>query len=887
MLIEPLPLSELEEVPPEIYGGKAAGLKRLQSLGVSTPMTWVIPVKHTFDRGDVDLFALFSPFSYSLESFKLNYRNTVKFAVRSGAPVSMPGMLESKLNVDIDDVPAAVSQVWDSWHADNAVAYREENNISHSMGTGVVIQQMVNLDSCHSKNAFIEMFSGVAFTSDPNQPLLVNFNPTIEAVDGTGESLVGGTNSGFKVTVDSHAFSGMLRASLETIHEAFGPSDVEWVVRKRAGWRQDCQLTFVQHRPMRFAKIDQAQIAVGDVIVKGESVGSRCRISAPVTNDPADAKGKILMLRTFEPKNYSAMLKSAGMLVAAGGTTCHAAIVARDMGKVCISGVYSPALVNLPAVVLDGFTGEVLYAVEHDTTNHVDTEITSKMIPERLPDLSIAQKGKYRAEQLLARFYTTVHREHTGEITRDERDRVVGEIADVMCCYLYLSTTCEARHAGGGRTAQPKKGTRLKEGFRFALKKLGIEIPRSSQNRVSFAQTIPQPKNIREAAKVTKYVHRFFTELKWVSSFGGPKWGNISSLLLDYLNGRLSDLFFVDSAFNLQHNGGSVFGKFDWMLSDAGILNSQLDFKRDGAVEKLMSPTIMGGANLHMCKEFVWRDSILPTEDADNETMQQEVTISKWLRGLGDVYYHLPSSYKYPIGFKKLKVAVPTEGDYFYSTTGYVVKCQGEFDAKRIILVPSVNGEIEVEEVEVPSVVPDWGVSPNTTSPLQLAMEGGLGFGSSYYYMLQAFEDAPKEDLSGYDLVFRSPEEGEAFLAIGGRIDVAEYDWTNKRIVLIPKTPKKKTTLSQIARDSGVNKYSPYLTALDNWEAGTCFNLSNYDASYTHPIKGEFVITIAGWLDVATEDDNDQWRIVLTPKTVKKSEFPPLPPLELSKEVTI
>jgi hypothetical protein len=75
-------------------------------------------------------------------------------------------------------------------------------------------------------------------------------------------------------------------------------------------------------------------------------------------------------------------------------------------------------------------------------------------------------------------------------------------------------------------------------------------------------------------------VHRIFMECKWSSSFGGVAWGKIALMVLEYLRGNLSHTLFVDACFNLKHNGGCAFGKFDWMLGgNVGLL---LDTKTTG-----------------------------------------------------------------------------------------------------------------------------------------------------------------------------------------------------------------------------------------------------------------------------------------------------------------
>lgn len=90
-------------------------------------------------------------------------------SVRSGAAVSMPGILCTQLNVKMETADAdryasvfrAVERVWDSWDTPLAREYRKRKNISYDMGTGVVVQEM------RFGNYNSDSGSGVIFTVNP------------------------------------------------------------------------------------------------------------------------------------------------------------------------------------------------------------------------------------------------------------------------------------------------------------------------------------------------------------------------------------------------------------------------------------------------------------------------------------------------------------------------------------------------------------------------------------------------------------------------------------------------------------------------------------------------------------------------------------------------
>lgn len=70
-----------------------------------------------------------------------------------------------------------------------------------------------------------------------------------------------------------------------------------------------------------------------------------------------------------------------------------------------------------------------------------------------------------------------------------------------------------------------------------------------------------------------------FHNSKWKGSFGGPLWGAIADLLCDHLSGKTSTTMFVDTAFGLEHNTGTVFdkiGKYWTQKNLKHVLNANL-----------------------------------------------------------------------------------------------------------------------------------------------------------------------------------------------------------------------------------------------------------------------------------------------------------------------
>jgi pyruvate,water dikinase len=179
-------------------------------------------------------------------------------AVRSGAAVSMPGMMDTVLNVgrpedgdSWNQLRRAIEAVFHSWNSERAVLYRRHHQIGGLLGTAVTVQAM-----CPAE------VSGVLFTADPVDPSRQQI--VIEAVPGLGEALVLGKVTPNRYTMERPSLHVLDRA---LVHDAllsddqlaelgrlglrvesyFGhPCDIEWA------WSGG-QFYSLQSRPIRRA----------------------------------------------------------------------------------------------------------------------------------------------------------------------------------------------------------------------------------------------------------------------------------------------------------------------------------------------------------------------------------------------------------------------------------------------------------------------------------------------------------------------------------------------------------------------------------------------------------------------------------------------------------
>jgi pyruvate,orthophosphate dikinase len=106
-------------------------------------------------------------------------------SVRSSAAASMPGMMDTVLDVkDRVEMISAIKKVFDSWDNPRAVGYRRLNHIPADMGTAAIIQAMVFGDLDRNSG------TGVMFTRNPSTGEKELFGEYIAAAKG--EDLVSG-----------------------------------------------------------------------------------------------------------------------------------------------------------------------------------------------------------------------------------------------------------------------------------------------------------------------------------------------------------------------------------------------------------------------------------------------------------------------------------------------------------------------------------------------------------------------------------------------------------------------------------------------------------------------------------------------------------------------
>ena len=267
----------------------------------------------------------------------------------------------------------SVGAVFSSWMNDRAIVYRRKYNIPTEWGTAVNVQAMVY------GNTGIKSGSGVAFTRNPANGEKEFYGEFL--INAQGEDVVAGVRTPEPVTQLTkylpEAFKELnnIRNTLEkhfkdvqdiefTIQDgkvfilqtrngkrtalAALKFSIDMVKEKLIDWK-----TAIARNPAD--QLDQLLAPIFDikaeksakVIAKGLPAGpgaasGKIYLSADRAVAAAKKGEKVLLVRAeTTPEDLRGMIAAEGILTAKGGVSSHAALVARQMGKVCVCGVGS------------------------------------------------------------------------------------------------------------------------------------------------------------------------------------------------------------------------------------------------------------------------------------------------------------------------------------------------------------------------------------------------------------------------------------------------------------------------------------------------------------------------------------------------------------------
>jgi len=357
-------------------------------------------------------------------------------AVRSSATAedlptaSFAGQQDTYLNVSSpEDLLDKVRKCWSSLFTPRAIAYRSSKGFDRKkVKLAVVVQRMIDSE-----------VSGIMFTVDPNSELP---HIIIEAGYGLGEAMVGG-----KVTPDTYVVDKFHRKIInkriakqtwklvrgkngDSVKDDVGeelagrqkivdeqilaladignqielhydkPMDIEWCI-------ENGEIFVVQARPVttlssnskiekpnevggKDVKVEQpAEPGMRKVLVRGLAASpgtahGTVRILGEGMSLDVVKKGEVLVTLMTSPDMVPAMIRAAAIVTDEGGMTCHAAIVARELGIPCVVGASNATkiLTQGTLITVDGRMGVVYEgADEVATITRPSNEVVMKSVP--------------------------------------------------------------------------------------------------------------------------------------------------------------------------------------------------------------------------------------------------------------------------------------------------------------------------------------------------------------------------------------------------------------------------------------------------------------------------------------------------------------------------
>ncbi|PKP65409.1 MAG: pyruvate, phosphate dikinase [Alphaproteobacteria bacterium HGW-Alphaproteobacteria-7] len=313
----------------------------------------------------------------------------------------------------------AIRAVFDSWDSDRAKVYRRLNDIPADWGTAVNVQAMVfgNMGDTSA--------TGVAFTRDPATGERAYYGEYL--INAQGEDVVAGIRTPQYLTKSAREAAGAKPLSMEeALPDAYAElarvfdllelhykdmQDIEftvergtlWMLQTRSGKRTakaalkmavdmvaegliDTREAVRRVDPMALdqllhptldPKAERHVLTTGLPASPGAAAG-KIVLDADTAEQWAGRGEKVILVRVeTSPEDIHGMHAAQGILTARGGMTSHAAVVARGMGRPCVSGAGAVSidraartlrigqheLAEGDAITLDGATGQVMLGI--------------------------------------------------------------------------------------------------------------------------------------------------------------------------------------------------------------------------------------------------------------------------------------------------------------------------------------------------------------------------------------------------------------------------------------------------------------------------------------------------------------------------------------------
>jgi phosphohistidine swiveling domain-containing protein len=564
----------------------------------------------------------------------------------------------------------AIEAVLRSWNNPRAQEYRSLNGISGNLGTAVNIQAMV------MGNRDEKSCSGVAFSRNVVTGARGMWGEFL--VRGQGEDVVAGIRKApdialmrqwneevylelaelvakmeqhralpveIEFTVESGVLYILQVRDAKCTAAAAASVAVQFVWEKR--WSKEAALAFVSKEavaalkapgfhPMYLATaIERNLIGRGISASPGAAFGKVVTTSQAAVEAAARGEKVVLVRPDTSPDDLSGMIAAVAIVTYVGGATSHAAVVARGLAKPAVVSLnleVGQKLTEGMEVSVDGSGLVLLGEVEMaEQVNKKEVNIFLKWVAQEeaknwpKPRLNFDYVGQSeRVETLIADFYLSdaMVREAQGKVLEMEavtlRNQVHSAVAERLATYIATAIGGELSH---GKARDKCYNSELVAAEHQEL---------SERFAVEFndASAWVRPVVIARLETQTTADHLRFAELAatcfntpdWTNSYGGKKWGAIAQALVGFLNGTLSHSVFADHAFDLQHNGGSVFGKNRMVTGSREQIHALLESKKHArTIEELF-------------KKFIIHDS-RDIFDRDDRQMASAAVVALYERG--------------------------------------------------------------------------------------------------------------------------------------------------------------------------------------------------------------------------------------------------------------
>lgn len=613
--------SDALHLPSMVLGGKGKGLSTLVELGLPVPPGFIIStsVSRSFEQHKIFSKRLVPQIFREMSKLEKLTNKTfgvnLFVSVRSGSPVSMPGMMNTKLDVGRERDPylqliEQISFIVNSWNLPRAKEYRRINKIPDWLNTAVIVQSMVYGNKSKKSG------TGVIFSKDTNtgeDKITGEF-----LLNSTGEDLVSGKRTPLPI-LQLKDFNEELYNELKnycSILENYYNDVIEIEFTF-----EDSKLYLLQVRIAKCSNLANIKIGVHNVWNKKISKRELClkgykpiwnlsklgniekkyEIASGLTASGqgalvgyivkiADIKeiekwkkdgSRIIILRDFTtPEDLPLILVADGVVTKEGGMSSHAAIICRELNKPAIVGVGQKFFVdNWYRTILDLDNGKIYSGYGCANIEEIpfpkEVSLYNRWI-NRARNIKFGRTPPNRpllATDTAKLFYLLEISSRKTNLVKNEFEDLKDRIIGIFTLYLFVTVVGESRHY-----SLYCNDSDLLDLFQDLKKTLSIDTERETTH-IS-AQIWVYDKPINKIIDILKKIEMLFNAPKWSKSYGGKKWADICRILILYLEGQITDLIFIDQVFDLEHNCGCVFNKNKSYIDQYNNIKDFLNYKK-------------------------------------------------------------------------------------------------------------------------------------------------------------------------------------------------------------------------------------------------------------------------------------------------------------------